>query len=503
MTTLREELHCSDEELATLREPRNDVVGEAVAGDDDFALDHGPFRSYRRTLEIEPADQGGWNVAQTTRYTLAVPVWGWLFWFPVRQAMRRRRPSFSYWWAPPDRLDSHAATVLGLLCGVQIVDGYLGTVLTQTLTFAAKEFDHGNTAQGIVFGVVRVGVLLALAALALSDRQGRRTLLIATGMASSAFTFLGGLAPNIWWLGGSQLFARGLSTALGILIAVMATEEMPARTRAWAASVLTLSAGLGSGMAVWVLPIADTSIRGWRAIYLIGALGIAVIYWAGRRLPETRRFEEGLGHRLDLDEEARQRRRDRLVLLAVSAFLVAMFVAPASSFQNDFLKDERGFSATDVSLFTVVTSTPIGLGVLVGGYLAETRGRKRIGALGLVLGAGCRASSFFLSGPMLWLITLAGGILGGMAVPALAVYGPELFGTHDRGRANGLIVTIGVAGSAVGLLAAGLLSDLWGDELGPPMALLAIGPLIVGGLILTRFPETAGKELEELNPEDG
>ena len=35
------------------------------------------------------------------------------------------------------------------------------------------------------------------------------------------------------------------------------------------------------------------------------------------------------------------------------------------------------------------------------------------------------------------------------------------------------------------------------------MALLAIGPLIVAGLILTKFPETAGKELEELNPEDG
>ena len=503
MTTLTEELHCSDAELAALREPRNDVVGEARSGEDDFALEHGPFRTYRRTLRVESATEGTWKVQQTTRYTLAVPVWGWLFWFPIRQAMRRRQPSFSYWWAPPDRLDNHAATVLGLLCGVQIVDGYLGTVLTQTLTFAAKEFDHGNTAQGIVFGVVRVGVLLALAALALSDRKGRRTLLIATGMSSSALTFLGGLAPNLWWLGGSQLFARGLSTALGILIAVMATEEMSARTRAWAASVLALSAGLGSGMAVWVLPIADTSIRGWRAVYLLGAVGIAVIYWAGRRLPETRRFEEGLSHRPGLDEEAKQRRRDRLVLLAISAFLVAMFVAPASSFQNDFLKDERGFSATDVSLFTVVTSTPIGLGVLLGGYLAETRGRKRVGALGLVLGTACRAASFFLSGPMLWVITLAGGILGGIAVPALAVYGPELFGTHDRGRANGLIVTIGVAGSAVGLLAAGLLSDQWGSELGPPMALLAIGPLIVAGLILTKFPETAGKELEELNPEDG
>jgi hypothetical protein len=34
------------------------------------------------------------------------------------------------------------------------------------------------------------------------------------------------------------------------------------------------------------------------------------------------------------------------------------------------------------------------------------------------------------------------------------------------------------------------------------MALLAIGPLIVAALVLTLYPETAHRELEELNPED-
>jgi MFS family permease len=88
------------------------------------------------------------------------------------------------------------------------------------------------------------------------------------------------------------------------------------------------------------------------------------------------------------------------------------------------------------------------------------------------------------------------------AVPALAVYGPELFGTHDRGRANGLVVTIGVMGSAVGLVTAGFVSDRLGGELGPALALLAVGPLVVAMLIRLRYPETAGLELEEINPED-
>ena len=49
--------------------------------------------------------------------------------------------------------------------GIQLVDGYLGTVLTQTITFAVDEFGHGNQAQGWVLGVVRAGCV---------DRAGHR-----------------------------------------------------------------------------------------------------------------------------------------------------------------------------------------------------------------------------------------------------------------------------------------------------------------------------------------
>ena len=54
----------------------------------------------------------------------------------------------------------------------------------------------------------------------------------------------------------------------------------------------------------------------------------------------------------------------------------------------------------------------------------------------------------------------------------------------------------------MGLLVAGLLSDHLGGELGPALALLAVGPLTVAALVLLKYPETAGMELEEINPED-
>ena len=291
-------------------------------------------------------------------------------------------------------------------------------------------------------------MLIALVTAALADKRGRRSLLIGAGIASCVFTVLGGLSPNLWVLGGSQLVARGLSTALGILIVIVAVEEMPYRSRAWAASVLTLSAGLGSGMAVWILPVADLSERGWRAIYLVAIAGVAVVASLGRRLPESRRFIEATPIATPA-EPLRTRRRSRFVLLATSAFLLAMYWAPASGFRNDFLKDERGFSGTDITLFTVTTATPIGIGILLGGYLAERHGRRRVGALGVVLGATLSSAAYFADGITLWSLTLLGGVFGGLAVPALAVYGPELFGTYRRGRSNGAIITLGVLGSAM------------------------------------------------------
>ena len=88
-----------------------------------------------------------------------------------------------------------------------------------------------------------------------------------------------------------------------------------------------------------------------------------------------------------------------------------------------------------------------------------------------------------------------------MVVPALGVYGPELFPTSLRGRANGGISILGVTGSVLGLAIAGALSDRW-NGLGPALALLSIGPLLMAVLVLVKYPETVHRELEDLNPED-
>ena len=104
-------------------------------------------------------------------------------------------------------------------------------------------------------------------------------------------------------------------------------------------------------------------------------------------------------------------------------------------------------------------------------------------------------------GWLLWGASVLAAVVGALAVPALAVYGPELFPTGQRGAANGGLQVISVAGSGAGLLLAGWLADRLGG-LGPAMAILAAGPALLVGLVLLLYPETARRELEDLNPSD-
>jgi MFS family permease len=124
-----------------------------------------------------------------------------------------------------------------------------------------------------------------------------------------------------------------------------------------------------------------------------------------------------------------------------------------------------------------------------------------VGSVAIAAGVVLTAASFLLHGPAMWVAACLGTVVFAAHVASITVYGPELFPTSLRGRANGIIAVTAMGGSVVGLLAAGVLADAFGS-FGPTMSILAVGPLLMALLIFKRFPETAQRELEELNPQD-
>jgi MFS family permease len=486
--------------------PRDDLVAETDEGDGHFGLLEGPFRHWHRHVERRMIDAATVEVVETTSFAIAAPVWGWLFLLPLRRRTARRHRRIASGedpggaaklpaWLPPDRLDARASTVLSTLSSLALLVGYLGTLITQTIAYAADQFGATTADQGTVLASVRVGVLRSLGIVVVADRRGRRRLLLASIALSCVTAAIGATAGGMWSLAASQTVSRAFGTSALVLLSIVAAEAMPRNSRAYAVGVMTLAAGLGAGVCVWFLPLADTGPGGWRWLYLVPLVGLAPLTRLARVLPETKRFVRQhvkvplSGH------------TGRLVLVGAALFAAALFAAPASQLQHTFLKHERGFDAAHVALFTLVTSTPGGLGIAFGGRLADTRGRRLIGAIGVLGGSTLALIGFFSHGWEMWVWTLLGTVLGGSAVPALAVYGPELFPTTLRGKANGILQTAAVAGSSVGLLLVGWLVDRWG-HMGPAMSVVLVGPVIVAVLLGVAYPETAHRTLEDVNPED-
>lgn len=487
--------------------PRRDLLDESepVADDDrdrdgngretiTFGQEHGPFSSYLRSVDVADGE-----IVETTTYHLRIPWFGWLFALPVRQVVARRL-SHRGWWLPPDQVDATQILVIGLLAAASMSAAFVNTLFTQTAEFAADDFGVGNTGVGIAGAVVRAGIVVALPAAVIADRVGRRRVLVVVAWLGPLLCLSSAVAPSFEILVGTQTFGRPMGIALAFLVGVIASEEMPKNSRAYAVSVLAMASGFGAGVAVMSLPLADLGESGWRLVYLMSAIWCIVALDLVRRLPETRRFVAE-AERPDRPAKAPRLDRRRFALLAAVAFMGNIFISPASFFQNSYLEDVRDFSGGDIGLFSILVGTPAGLGLIVGGRIADERGRRRLIATALPLSVAAIVVAYSVDGIALWAFSLVAGLLGSAVLPAMAVYRTELFPTANRSRASGFVTAFALVGGIGGLLVTGQLLDRdW--SYGSVMALMALGQLVVVVLVVAAFPETAHRELEEMNPED-
>jgi MFS family permease len=154
-----------------------------------------------------------------------------------------------------------------------------------------------------------------------------------------------------------------------------------------------------------------------------------------------------------------------------------------------------------VTIFAFATATPAVIGLIVGGRVADQRGRRRLATMCVPVGAALLASTFWFSGPLMWMSAITGAIVAATAYPPLAVYRTELFPTGRRGRAAFLILASALVGGSISLLVTGALLDR-DIAHGPIMSVLFAGPLVVAAIVWRTYPETAHRELEEINPTD-
>ncbi|UDY37161.1 MFS transporter [Dermatobacter hominis] len=541
MGSISDEWRGPAESLVERLRPRDDLLVRERADDElddgpdppsgsrSFAADAGPFTTYERRVDWRP-DGTGVVVEQRVEWRLGFPYWGWIYAPFVRRALRDgitlgARP----WWLFPDRLSVRQARATATMALFSLVAGLLYGQLTQVLTFASADIGDGSSGQqAAIFALVRIGAVLTAVMMFQADRFGRRRIALWSFGIAIALSAATALVPGLAALTVLQAVSRNLAVAGLLAVDTICVEELPAGSRAMAAGLGAMAYGLGTGVVVVALPLADISDWGWRLVFALSLITVPLVVSGSRTLKESGRFQL-LGRRPDRDDgrgahepalvepalieptpfestpvepipvESTRIRGSRFVLLAALFLLLNLFIAPFSQLQNDYLRADRGFDGLTITIFTVLTGTPAGLGVLVGGRIADTRGRRWALVPGLVALGVFTAIFFAVSGAPMWISALAAAVLGTLTVAPLGVLAPELFPTARRGGARGALNVLAVTGSVIGLLLAGIGVDANGY--GPTFALLALGPLVAAGLALA-VPETRGRELEDLNRAD-
>ena len=170
----------------------------------------------------------------------------------------------------------------------------------------------------------------------------------------------------------------------------------------------------------------------------------------------------------------------RVIFLASVAFLLFVFASPASQFRNEFLRDERNFSAAKITLFLLTAYTPQIIGVAIAAKVSDIKGRKPVAIFSVGLGTLFTVIAYSISGFGMWAITMLAGIISAGAGPSLGVYSAEMFGTGRRGQINGFLSLVAVSEVLWGYFYVvtflkGLIVKGLGILIGPLLVLLIVG----------------------------
>lgn len=403
------------------------------------------------------------------------------------------------------RLGPEHRFLLAVLGAASFFDGYDVSIKILALTQIRDEFGLSGSAASALFAVIYLGALPAMWLTRRADRVGRRRMLIVSVLGYTVFSGLTALAPNAPVFGGLQFLQQLFVVAESAIVWTMAAEELPAESRGFGFGLLGMNSALGTGLAAILYGGAfEPNGISWRWLYVVGIPPLLLVAWMRRRLPESRRFVAAR----DADRLAerwhvilRPPVRRWLFLVVVTTFLLQL-VQQATTFTIDFLQEDRGLSASAANFMLVAAGLP-GIPIMVlAGHWSDRFGRRAVGcgfALMSVVGA---VGFFWLPGgvPVL-LPCMSLTIVGQLgAWPTLQTYASELFPTALRGQAGSWSNSAAVLGRSASLGLASLL--LLGMSQSATATLLGLGPLAAIGIIALAFPDTHGRELEDITGEE-
>lgn len=193
---------------------------------------------------------------------------------------------------PVTRLHRFFIAVVGVAVFFDLYDLFLAGTISTVLT---KEFHVGPDELKLLLASAFLGAFVGALTLGrLADRIGRRRAFLLTLGIYSVFTLAGAFSTDLWMLVICRFLAGvGIGGELPLADAYL-SDLLPARSRgraiAWAYTIGFCGVPAAGFLARGLVGTTPLGIDGWRWLFVIGALGAAIVWLVRFGLPESPRW---------------------------------------------------------------------------------------------------------------------------------------------------------------------------------------------------------------------
>ena len=168
--------------------------------------------------------------------------------------------------------------------------GYDTGVISGAILFIKNQFSLSAAMEEIVVSSVLVGAVIgAVFGGALTDRFGRRTMIMLAGIIFAVSAACTALAPTVAWLINARI-ASGIGIGIASFISPMYIAELvPAKVRGAlvAVNMLAITTGIVSA---YLVDYAFSASRGWRYMFGLAVIPAVILVVGMWRLPDSPRW---------------------------------------------------------------------------------------------------------------------------------------------------------------------------------------------------------------------
>jgi MFS transporter, YNFM family, putative membrane transport protein len=359
------------------------------------------------------------------------------------------------------------------------------------LPLIAQSYGLTPAQAGMALGAPTVALaLMAPFAGTISDRLGRKAVMIGALLFMTVPTLLAASAPNFHLLILWQFIAGLLVPGVTAVAMAYAGEEWPADQTAGVVAIV-VAANVGGGFLGRFVSAMTATYAGWHAAFLsIALLQLLAAAAVAILLPPSRNFVSSSKLAQSLKLMAQHLANPNLLsVFASGAFILFNIVGVFTYMGYRLMAPPYGFSPGTVGLLYLLYLLSILVNPRAGRWINEVGPRKAFGI----------AAMFAIAGILLTLLPALAAIAGGLTIFTVAIFVCQsaatsqvvLIATSGRAAATGLYSTAYYVGGGLGAIIPGY---VW-TPLGWPGACAAfVATLIVAVLFAARsWPGMPGR----------